>query len=120
MPGKSPNCSKIAVSSNAGVSMLSQCIMKIPGVFVNIASGATRRPDVELRKETARRLCRVPPYAWPQTIHQLQTSMSTAELDSVHFLYPFKLIRFAYHFSKTFYWANVRLGRPSNNRPFAL
>ena len=30
--------------------MLSQCIMKIPGVFVNIASGATRRPDVELMK----------------------------------------------------------------------
>ena len=71
--------------------MLSQCIMKIPGVFVNIASGATRRPDVELRKETARRLCRVPPYAWPQTIHQLQTSISSAELDLKLFVIPLQI-----------------------------
>jgi hypothetical protein len=34
--------------------MLSQCIMKIPGVFVNIASGAIQRPDGELTEETAR------------------------------------------------------------------
>ena len=34
--------------------------MKIPGVFVNIDGGATRRPDEELNKETAADLCRVP------------------------------------------------------------
>ena len=34
--------------------MLSQCIMKIPGVFVNIASGVIQRPDGELTEETAR------------------------------------------------------------------
>ena len=34
--------------------MLSQCIMKIPGVFVNIASGAIQRPDGKLTEETAR------------------------------------------------------------------
>ena len=47
-------------SSNVVVALLSQCIMKIPGVFVNIDGGATRRPDEELNKETAADLCRVP------------------------------------------------------------
>ena len=37
-------------SSNVVVALLSQCIMKIPGVFVNIDGGATRRPDEELNK----------------------------------------------------------------------
>ena len=37
-------------SSNVVVALLSQCIMKIPGVFVNIDGGATRRPDVVLNK----------------------------------------------------------------------
>ena len=47
-------------SSNVVVALLSQCIMKIPGVFVNIDGGATRRPDEELNKQTAADLCRVP------------------------------------------------------------
>ena len=37
-------------SSSVVVALLSQCIMKIPGVFVNIDGGATRRPDEELNK----------------------------------------------------------------------
>ena len=65
-----------STSSHVVVALLSQCIMKIPGVFVNIDGGATRRRDVELNKETAALLCRsCLPYAWTQTIHHKQTSM---------------------------------------------
>jgi hypothetical protein len=46
-------CVEKAPSGGHVWAMLSQCIMKIPGVFVNIASGAIQRPDAELNKETA-------------------------------------------------------------------
>ena len=49
-PSQSQKWLEMRSSSNVVVALLSQCIMKIPGVFVNIDGGATRRPDEVLNK----------------------------------------------------------------------